>query len=87
MVGHRHRFVAGSHGPLAACDFWAPEVIFRDGRFFMYVAVASRRPDGTADDENRRLAVAHADSPMGPFKLSDVPLLGDEWAIDAHHCR
>jgi GH43 family beta-xylosidase len=68
----------------AACDFWAPEVIFRDGRFFMYVAVTSRLPDGTPDDEQRRLAVAHADSPAGPFELSDEPLVGNEWAIDAH---
>jgi GH43 family beta-xylosidase len=68
----------------AACDFWAPEVVFRDGRFFMYVAVASRLPDGTPDDDSRRLAVAHADSPVGPFQLRDEPLIGGEWAIDAH---
>jgi GH43 family beta-xylosidase len=70
--------------PWAACDFWAPEVSFRDGRFFMYVAVASRLADGTPDDESRRLAVAHADSPVGPFELSAQPLIEDEWAIDPH---
>jgi GH43 family beta-xylosidase len=70
--------------PWAACDFWAPEVIFRDGRFFMYVAVASTLPDGSPDDENRRLAVAHSDGPEGPFTLSVEPLIDDEWAIDAH---
>jgi GH43 family beta-xylosidase len=68
----------------AACDFWAPEVVFRDGRFFMYVAVASTLPNGSPDDEQRRLAVAHADNPIGPFELYDQPLIGDEWAIDAH---
>lgn len=70
--------------PWAACDFWAPEVAVRDGRFFMYVAAASRLPDGTPDDGHRRLAVATADSPVGPFQLSDEPLIPDEWAIDAH---
>jgi GH43 family beta-xylosidase len=70
--------------PWAACDFWAPEVVFRDGRFFMYVAVAAELPDGSPDDEQRRLAVAHADNPIGPFELYDTPLVGDEWAIDAH---
>jgi GH43 family beta-xylosidase len=70
--------------PWAACDFWAPEVVFRDGRFYMYVAVTSRLPDGSPDDDERRLAVAHADTPMGPFELSDRPLIEDEWAIDAH---
>lgn len=67
-----------------ACDFWAPEVVFRNGKFVMYVAAASRLPDGTPDDEHRRLAVATADTPVGPFALSDEPLLADEWAIDAH---
>lgn len=70
--------------PWAACDFWAPEVMFRDGRFYMYVAVTSRRPDGSPDDDERRLAVAQADTPMGPFELSDRPFVEDEWAIDAH---
>jgi GH43 family beta-xylosidase len=70
--------------PWAACDFWAPEVIFRDGRFFMYVAVASRLPGGSPDDESRRLAVAHSQTPTGPFQLSGAPLIKDEWAIDAH---
>ena len=70
--------------PWAACDFWAPEVIFRDGRFFMYVAVTSALSNGSPDDESRRLAVAQSDSPMGPFALRGKPLIDDEWAIDAH---
>jgi hypothetical protein len=70
--------------PWAACDFWAPEVVYRDGLFYMYVAVTSRLPDGTPNDDERRLAVAHADTPMGPFELSDRPLIADQWAIDAH---
>ncbi|MFC7674352.1 glycoside hydrolase family 43 protein [Mycolicibacterium sp. GCM10028919] len=70
--------------PWAACDFWAPEVVFRDGLFYMYVAATSRRADGAPDDDERRLAVAHAETPMGPFELSDRPLIEDVWAIDAH---
>lgn len=70
--------------PWAACDFWAPEVVFRDGQFFLYVAVAATLPDGSPDDERRRLAVARSDDPAGPFTMDPEPLTGDEWAIDAH---
>lgn len=52
--------------------FWAPEVIFHKGKFYMvYVA-----------DEH--LAVAVADSPLGPFRQSEKKWLSQRNAIDGH---
>ncbi|MBU5445517.1 family 43 glycosylhydrolase [Paenibacillus sp. MSJ-34] len=53
--------------------FWAPEVIEKDGTFYMYYAV------------QERLAVATSQSPLGPF-IQEVkePLHRDIPEIDAH---
>lgn len=53
--------------------FWAPEVIEKNGTFYMYYAV------------EERLAVATSDSPLGPF-VQDVqaPLHLNTPEIDAH---
>ncbi|WP_168735946.1 family 43 glycosylhydrolase [Cohnella fermenti] len=54
-------------------QFWAPEVIERDGTFYMYYAV------------EEHLAVASSDSPLGPFKQEvQAPLHPDTKEIDAH---
>lgn len=67
----------------AQIELWAPEVIYENGKFYMYVTGARRKEDGSADDEIRRIGVATSDSPTGPFQLSAEPLT-DEWSIDAH---
>jgi len=58
---------------------WAPEVAFRDGRFFLYYSV------GWGDREHQ-LRVAAADRPAGPYH--DVAALTDveecPFAIDPH---
>lgn len=52
--------------------FWAPEVMERDGVFYMvYVA-----------DEH--LAVAISDSPLGPFVQKEKKWISDKCAIDGH---
>lgn len=66
----------------AAVQLWAPEVIYADGRFYMYVT-GTKKVDGQGDDSSRRIGVAVSDSPTGPFILADEPLT-DEWSIDAH---
>lgn len=53
--------------------FWAPDLIERDGRFYMYYTA------------NEHLCVSVADSPLGPFKqISFGPLHEDIQEIDAH---
>ncbi len=66
----------------AATALWAPEVLYAEGFFYMYVAGAALR-DGDADDSRRHIGVAIADHPLGPFQLHDQPLT-TEWSIDAH---
>lgn len=70
----------------AQTDFWAPEVVYRDGEFLMYVAATRLNARGTADDDARRLGVARAQHPLGPYTLDRQPLL-DDWAIDGHPFR
>lgn len=52
--------------------FWAPEVMERNGKFYMvYVA-------------NEHLGIAVADSPLGPFAQSDKKWLNEINEIDGH---
>ncbi len=54
-------------------DFWAPEVYFLNGKFYMYLAV------------QQRLVVAESDSPLGPFVQEEKkPMEPDLMKIDAH---
>lgn len=53
-------------------DFWAPEVIFHNGKFYM------------AYTAERHLGIAVADSPLGPFKQEKKEFLFTDYAIDGH---
>ncbi|TWT93819.1 family 43 glycosylhydrolase [Stieleria varia] len=53
--------------------FWAPDIIERNGKFYLYYAA------------DTRICVAVADSPAGPFKqIGDRPMSPDSIRIDAH---
>jgi len=66
---------------LEATDFWAPEVAFHDGRWFMYYS-------GGVGDAGHLLRVAVADAPEGPFRDEGLVLTPDErFAIDPHPFR
>ena len=63
--------------------YWAPEVVERDGVFFMYYSVAT----GEGDDSHR-LRLATANHPAGPYRDLGRTLLPDEgFSIDAHVFR
>jgi GH43 family beta-xylosidase len=80
-------------GHWAEVELWAPEVVYRDGEFQMYVAATSRggaawnagKAHGAngGDDEARRQGVARSRTPLGPFVWDPQPLL-DHWSIDGH---
>ena len=64
--------------PEAGTDYWAPELSFADGRWWLYYSV------GTGD-VGHRLRVAVADDPAGPYRDCGVDLAPDEpFAIDPH---
>jgi beta-xylosidase len=63
--------------------FWAPEVAFHEGRFYMYYSCGNA-PEGT----DQKLRVAVADDPAGPFMDAGKILVPDQpFSIDAHPFR
>lgn len=67
----------------AGRDFWAPEVAYRDGQFFLYYSMADE-----SGDMSHRLRVAVADHPAGPFIDCERLLLpGEGFCIDGHPFR
>jgi beta-xylosidase len=65
-------------------EYWAPEVTFAHGKFWMYYSCPHPSGDGT----QQRLRVAVADSPKGPFRDCGKILFPDEgFTIDASPFR
>lgn len=62
----------------ATC-YWAPEVIYENGRFFMYYSVG--------DGDRMHIRVATAGHPAGPFVDAGIRLTTEEFAIDPHPFR
>jgi beta-xylosidase len=63
--------------------FWAPEVAFAQGKFWLYYSV------GFAE-RGHQLRVATSDTPLGPYQDTDRPLIDPgqcAFAIDAHPFR
>jgi beta-xylosidase len=80
QLGHALAPVPGA-GPDA--HYWAPEVAFHEGRFYMYYSFGSA-PEGT----DQKLRVAVADRPEGPFVDAGKLLVPDQpFSIDAHPFR
>jgi GH43 family beta-xylosidase len=75
-------FRHGAMPPLpdpAAQEYWAPEVAYHDGLFYLYYAVIAF---GTPE---HHLRVAISASPLGPFEDQGLNMTPDEiFAIDAH---
>ena len=80
-------FVGGALEMLAempGAGYWAPEVAFRDGVYWMYYSVGMEGSQGLPSDQHR-LRVARADHPAGPFRDCGIWLLPElEFSIDAH---
>lgn len=56
--------------------YWAPEVFFYNGRFYLYYS--------TGNETLMEIRVAVADQPRGPFVDSGRTLTSQNFAIDAH---
>ncbi len=70
--------LAGAMEPLAGNHpcYWAPEVAYFAGRFYLYYSVG--------DEERMEIRVAVAEQPAGPFVDSGRRLTAEPFAIDAH---
>jgi GH43 family beta-xylosidase len=75
---------AGGAGHWAQSDLWAPEVVYLDGVFYMYVSGARVDQRGDVLEDTHRQGLARASTPLGPFVLDDAPLVSDVWSIDGH---
>jgi GH43 family beta-xylosidase len=62
-----------------ATSYWAPEVVERDGKFYMYYSA------GNPSGEHHKIRVAVADQPQGPFMDQGRVLVVDEsFSVDPH---
>jgi GH43 family beta-xylosidase len=69
-------------------DVWAPEVVYDQGVFYMYVAAARTAAWGVpAGHRMRHLGLARSRSPLGPFEWDAEPLVKENWSIDGHPFR
>jgi GH43 family beta-xylosidase len=70
--------LAGAMEPLPGDHpcYWAPEVAFFAGRFYLYYSVGN--------EERMEIRVAVAEHPAGPFVDSGRRLTAEPFAIDAH---
>lgn len=60
-----------------SCNYWAPELHFINGRWYIYVAADDGR------NENHRMYVLSGDDPTGPFTMEGrIADPADKWAID-----
>lgn len=65
-------------------EYWAPEIAFNDGTFYLYYAM------GMIEPESMKVHVATSSRPEGPYRDTGTPLLdctGNRFAIDAHPFR
>src|SRR4028119_456634 len=66
--------------PSLGDSYWAPEVAFSDGNFYLYYSVGH-------EDKNHQLRVAVSNQPLGPYRDSGEPLIDPvacPFAIDPH---
>ncbi|BCL33690.1 glycoside hydrolase family 43 protein [Nostoc sp. MS1] len=66
--------------PALGDNFWAPEVAYSDGLFYLYYSVGH-------EDKNHQLRVGTSDSPLGPYQDVGITLVDTDscpFAIDPH---
>ena len=75
-VGYVYR---RSEASWAQDSFWAPEVVYYRGKFYLIFSAKGTAPDGL------RICLAVSDSPKGPFRDLHVPLFDHGFScIDGH---
>jgi len=62
--------------PFEAPCYWAPEIFYDNGKFYLYYSVGN--------EENMEIRVAVSDSPAGNYLDSGNRLTSEQFAIDAH---
>jgi beta-xylosidase len=75
------QYLGGSLRPILGCHgYWAPEVAFHEGMYYMYFSANDQ-----SGDEGHRIRVARALAPEGPFESVGGPLMPNlGFTIDAN---
>ncbi|HXM98159.1 MAG TPA: family 43 glycosylhydrolase [Candidatus Dormibacteraeota bacterium] len=63
-------------------DVWAPEVVYRNGKFYLYYTASRKSDDWRVGEMARRIGVAVSENPRGPFVDLGQPVTPG-WGIDA----
>jgi GH43 family beta-xylosidase len=72
-------FVGWAIYPKQGIEFWAPEVAYHEGKFYLYYSARG------IEDRDHQLTVAISERPEGPFEETGKVLVPDEpFSIDAH---
>lgn len=64
-------------------DVWAPEVVYRNGKFYLYYTASKASEDWRVGEMARRIGVGTSDSPRGPF-IDAGYAVTPGWGIDGH---
>jgi GH43 family beta-xylosidase len=67
-------------------DVWAPEVVYRNGTFYLSYTATRASDDWRVEERERRIGIATASSPRGPFLDAGRPVTPG-WGIDSHVFR
>ena len=62
-------------------EVWAPEVVYRNGKFYMYYTASRKSDDWRVGEMARRIGVGVSDSPRGPF-MDSGHAITPGWGID-----
>lgn len=67
----------GSEAGSPCCEWWAPELHFVDGKWYIYTTADN------GNNNNHRLQVLQASSPLGPYTyMGQLTTPGNHWSID-----
>lgn len=67
-------------------DVWAPEVVYRNGTFYLSYTATRASDDWRIEERERRIGIATANNPRGPFVDAGRPVT-QGWGIDSHVFR
>ncbi|NBC26570.1 MAG: family 43 glycosylhydrolase, partial [Bacteroidetes bacterium] len=67
-------------------NIWAPEVVYRNGKFYLNYTATRASSDWRIEEMARRIGIAVSDRPEGPFVDIGDPVTPG-WGIDSHIFR
>ena len=80
----REKALRFSDSPWGNRNFWAPEVCYYQGKYYMTYS-CEQKPVQPNEPEGFRICLAVSDIPEGPYKVTNAPWFDNGWScIDGH---